>query len=102
MYYLRYFLFNEEYAKCLGKTSCFCISHNWAHFRGKVSGIWSAVRLSPLLLFPLYTLHFSTKRGAEASGRKQTEYAWCLKVGLPGHLTCHYSSIMPKPLVLAL
>lgn len=50
----------------------------------------------------LYALHFSAKRGAEASVRKQTENARCLKVGLASHLTRHYSSIMLNPWVLAL
>lgn len=67
-------------------------------------GIWRLVT-SSLVSFAslaLYILHFSAKRGAEASVRKQTENARCLKVGLASHLTRHYSSIMLNPWVLAL
>lgn len=67
-------------------------------------GIWRLVAGSRISFasLALYTLHFSAKRGAEASVRKQTENAPCLKVGLAGCLTRQYSSFMPNPLVLAL
>lgn len=67
-----------------------------------MSGIWSPICLSPLLLLLLspFISVLDVVMLKQVSGN--TENDWSLKIGIARDLTRHHSPIMPNLLVLAL